>query len=141
MYEQDHLMRLAQISVFLENRPGALAPIAAALAEAGVNLRALSLADTERFGILRLIADDTDTALATLQSLGVTTKVSDVIGVEVPDRPGALAEVLALFDDTEISLRYMYAELAGRTNGALLIMKLDPADRALAILREAGLTG
>ena len=92
----DRVVLLDQISVFLENRPGSLAAAAAALADAGTNLRALSIAETERFGIARLIADDTEQALATLQQAGFTSRVSKVFGIQVPDRPGGLAHLLQI---------------------------------------------
>jgi hypothetical protein len=129
-------MILKQISIFLENKQGMLATVTRSLSEKGINIRALSLADTERFGILRIIADNTETALAALHDMGVTAKVSDVVGVEVPDRPGGLAEILSRFEDASISLEYMYAEVQGKGDNALLIMKLDPMDRALQILAE-----
>ena len=134
----DRVVLLDQISVFLENRPGSLAAAAAALAEAGTNLRALSIAETERFGIARLIADDTEQALATLQQAGFTSRVSKVFGIQVPDRPGGLAHLLQVFDG-EVNVEYMYADLKGVGSNSLLIMKLEPIDVAMEILADAGL--
>lgn len=136
--ETQHVFILQQLSVFLENQPGRLREAVAQLAAAGVNLRALSIAETERYGIMRLLADDTHKAAAALHEAGVTSVVSDVIGVEVPDRPGGLGELLSVLG-TEVSVDYMYAELQGRGDRALLIMKLDPADRALDLLHDSGL--
>ena len=132
-------MILQQVSVFLESEKGRLAPVVRHLGQRGVNLRALMLAETDRFGILRFIPDDAGRALAAVQELGNTARISEVIGVEVPDRPGALADILDLFDGTDVSVEYLYAELAGREDGALLVLKLDPADQALALLEAAGL--
>jgi hypothetical protein len=131
-------MILKQVSVFLESRRGRLAPVVKHLGERGVNLRALMLAETDRFGILRFIPDDADAALAAVQELGNTARVSEVVGVEVPDRPGALGELLAVFDDTDVSIEYLYAELAGPGDKALLVLRLDPMDRALELLAGAG---
>lgn len=132
-------MILKQVSVFLESRKGKLAPVIRHLGDRGINLRAMMLAETDRFGILRFIPEDADAALAAVQELGNTARISEVIGIEVPDRPGALADILAVFDDSEVSVEYLYAELAGRADQALLILKLDPVEQALALLQDAGL--
>jgi hypothetical protein len=139
MYEDDHVVALQQLSVFVENEPGRLEEVARVLADAGINLRALAIAETAHFGILRVIVDDTEAAIAALGTAGIVAKVTDVVGVEVPDRPGGLAEVLGVFTGTGVSIDYMYAELAGRGGRALLIMKLEPADVALRLLADAGL--
>ncbi len=131
-------MILQQVSVFLESRRGRLAPVVKHLGERGVNLRALMLAETDRFGILRFIADDPQAALAAVQELGNTARLSDVVGVEVADHPGALGDLLAVFDDTDVSIEYLYAELAGRGDKALLVLRLDPMEQALALLESAG---
>ena len=109
------------------------------LASAGVNLRALAIAETERFGIMRIIASDADAALAALASAGYTTKTTAVVGVEVPDRAGGLADLLEVFTGSGVSIEYMYAELAGRDDRALLVMKLTPREDALALLAAASL--
>lgn len=132
-------MILKQVSVFLESRRGKLALVIRHLGERGVNLRALMLAETDRFGILRFICDDPDAALAAVQELGNTTRITDVIGVEVDDRPGALADILAIFDDSEVSVEYLYAELATGGGRALLVLKLDPIELAVEMLTAAGL--
>lgn len=131
-------MLLRQISIFLENKQGRLAAVTETLSEAGVNIRALSLADTERFGILRIIADNTESALTALHTAGVTAKVSEVIGVEVPDRTGGLHEILALFEAAAVSLEYLYAQVQGRNDKAVLILKAVPAEGALTALQNAG---
>lgn len=131
-------MILQQVSVFLESRRGGLAPVVKHLGERGVNLRALMLAETDRFGILRFIADDPQAALEAAQEFGNTSRLSEVVGVEVPDRPGALGDLLATFDGSDVSIEYLYAELAGRGESALLILKLEPMDEAIALLEAAG---
>ncbi len=132
-------MILKQVSVFLESRKGKLAPVIRHLGERGINLRALMLAETDRFGILRFISDDADAALEAVQELGNTARISQVVGVEVDDRPGALADILAIFDDTEVSIEYLYAELASGGDQALLVLRLDPIEQALELLAAAGL--
>jgi hypothetical protein len=132
------MMKLRQVSVFLESKKGKLAPVLQHLAERGVNLRALMLAETDRFGILRFIADDADAALAAVQELGNTARVSEVVGIEVPDRPGGLAEIMAIFDDSEVSIEYLYAEIASAGDQALLVFKFEPVDRAVELLTAAG---
>ena len=139
MSEDDHVVALRQLSVFVENEPGRLEEVARVLADAGVNLRALAIAETAHFGILRVIADDPAPAGAALDAAGIVTKVTDVVGVEVPDRPGGLAELLGVFTGSAVSIEYMYAELSGRGDRALLIMKLEPVEDALRLLGEAGL--
>ncbi len=132
-------MILRQVSVFLESEQGRLAPVVRHLADRGVNLRALMLAETDRFGIVRFIADDAQAALAAVQELGVTARISDVFGVEVPDRPGGLAELLTTLDRAQVSVEYLYAELAEIEGRALLVLKLTPAEVAGQVLAEAGL--
>lgn len=132
-------MILQQVSVFLENEMGRLAPVVRHLGDRGVNLRALMLAETDRFGILRFIADDPDAALAAVHELGITGRISQVFGVEVPDHPGALADILAVFEGNDVNVEYVYAALAGRGESALLVLKLDPAERAAKLLESAGL--
>ena len=130
---------LRQISVFLENKQGRLCAATKTLADAGVNIRALSLADTERFGILRIIADNTQAALDALHAAGITAKVSEVLGVLVPDRAGGLAEILNHFEAADAGLDYMYAQVQGRDDRAVLIFKVSPADTAKSVLHAAGI--
>lgn len=132
-------MILRQVSVFLETGQGRLAPVVRHLAERGVNLRALMLAETDRFGIVRFIADDADAALAAVQELGVTARISEVFGIDVPDRPGGLADLLALLDHAQVSVEYLYAQLADADGRALLVLKLTPADQAAKVLAQAGI--
>lgn len=102
-------MKVEQISIFLENKSGRLADVAGVLAESGINIRALSLADTTDFGILRLIVNDTEKAKQVLKSNGFTVGKTEVIAVEVADRPGGLAEILTIVKDEGINVEYMYA--------------------------------
>lgn len=135
----DHAVELRQVSVFLENEPGRLAEVLRRLADARVNLLTMSLAETERFGIARMIVDDPDAAVAALSELGVTTQVVDVLAVEVPNRPGGLADIIELFARSGVNVRYVYAEMGGTAERAVLIMRLNPSAEALRLLVEAGI--
>ena len=131
-------MIIKQISVFMENTTGRLADITALLATAGVNLRALSIADTTDFGILRMVADRPDEALALLRKAGITARETDVIGVEVPDHPGALAGIMALFRDEGVNIEYLYASLEHKTDTAVIVIKVDDVTAGLTMLEKHG---
>jgi hypothetical protein len=132
-------MKIQQLSLFAENKPGHLAAPCRLLAGAGVDIRALSLADTQRFGILRLIVSDSAKATSLLEEAGFAVKATEVLAVEVPNRPGGLSEVLTLFDGTAINIEYMYAFPFGRGERAILIFRFDNPDAALERLRAAGI--
>ena len=132
-------MDIKQISVFLENNAGRLAEVTRVLADAGINLRAISIADTADFGILRLIVDKCDTALETLKSAGFTTRISDVVAVEIEDSPGSLARVMELFRKTNVNIEYLYASLEGNVGKAVVIFKLEDHQKGLHILKDNGI--
>ncbi len=132
-------MKIQQLSLFAENRPGHIAAPCRLLARAGVDIRALSLADTQRFGILRLIVSDSVKATQMLEEAGFAVKTTEVLAVEVPHRPGGLSEVLALFEGTTINIEYMYAFPFGRGERAILIFRFDNPDAALERLQAAGI--
>ena len=132
-------MRASQLSIFLENRPGSLAEVMEVLARAGVNIRALSLADTAEFGVLRLIADRLEAAQAALREQGFRAQVTEVVAVEVPDRPGALSRVLTAFREAGVTVEYMYAFVGRTAAGAVMVFRLSDPDRAaLAVTPELG---
>jgi hypothetical protein len=133
-------MVLNQISVFLENKAGRLADATAAIAEAGVNVRAISIADTADFGILRVIVDRPGAAVAALSAAGFTTRSADVLSLEIADRPGALAAVLKAFKESGVNIEYLYASLEKNADGAVVIFKVEDLGRGLEIARERGLT-
>lgn len=108
------------------------------LAEAGINIRTLTLADTQRFGILRLIVSDWQNAKTLLENAGYLTNVTEVVAVEVDDRPGGMARLLESIEDTEINVEYMYAFTFGREGRAALIFRFDKPDEAIDRLRAAG---
>ena len=132
-------MKAEQLSIFIENRPGRLAEVVAALAESGVNLRALSLADTLEFGVLRLITDRPEEARKALSAKGFTAQVTEVLAVEVPDKPGGLARILTAFAAADVNVEYMYAFVGQMAGGAVVIFRLDDLERGLAAIPpEAG---
>ena len=132
-------MKIHQLSLFLENRPGQMAAPCRLLAEAGINIRTLTLADTQRFGILRLIVSDWQRSRSLLEESGYLVNVTEVVAVEVADRPGGLVELLELFEGSDINIEYMYAFTFGQENRAALIFRFDKPDAAIARLRAAGL--
>jgi hypothetical protein len=127
-------MRVEQISVFLENKAGRLAEITRVLGEAGVNIRALSLADTSDFGILRLIVDDNDKAKAVLKEHGFTVGKTNVVAVEVEDRPGGLSHILGILSKENINVEYMYAFVQHTGENAVIIFRFDDIDAAVRLL-------
>ena len=131
-------MFIKQLSVFVENKPGRLHAIVDALAKSGVNLRALSVADTTDFGILRIITDDNDKAQLTLREMGVISKSTDVIAVTIDDQAVGLASVLDVVSSLGVGIEYMYAFL-GRTHGkAMMVIKTDDANAAEKALTVKG---
>ena len=131
-------MKVEQISVFIENKSGRLAEIARILGEAGINIRALSLADTSDFGILRLIVNDRETAKQVLKEKGFTVSKTEVVAIEVPDRPGGLSNILQFLDQENINVEYMYAFVERCGENAVIIFRFDETERAIQALVEKG---
>ncbi len=131
-------MIIKQISIFMENTTGRLAETTALLARAGINLRAIAIADTADFGILRMVADKPEAALKLLKEAGLTAKETDVIGVEVADHPGELARVMALFRDEGINIEYLYASLERATDKAVIMFKINDIPAGLNMLDKHG---
>ena len=129
-------MRAEQISVFLENKAGRLAEVTAILAEANVNIRALALADTSDFGVLRLIVNDNAKAVAALKSQGFTVGKTDVAAVEVEDKPGGLHRILDILNKAGINVEYMYAFVTQGENNAIMIFRFDNIDEAFKLLEK-----
>lgn len=132
-------MKTHQLSVFLENRPGALRQPCQALAHAGINILTLSLADTKDFGILHLIVREWEHAKRVLEAAGKMVKVSEVVAVEAPDRPGGLADVLAALEHGRVNIEYMYAFTFGSQGRAVFVFCFDDPNRAIDILHSAGI--
>jgi hypothetical protein len=132
------MMRVEQISVFLENKAGRLSEVTGILAEAGINIRALSLADTSDFGILRLIVNDNAKAVEVLKQHGFTVGKTDVVAVEVDDRPGGLHRILQVLYRANVNVEYMYAFVQQSGNNAVIIFRFDNLDEAVKVLAENG---
>lgn len=133
-------MLVEQIAVFLENKSGRLAEITAVLAENDVNIRALSVADTADFGILRLIVDNVEKAKAVLKENGFTVGKTTVIAVEVEDKTGGLAKVLKCIHNANINVEYMYAFVNKTGENAVLIFRFEKMEEAIAALKKDGFT-
>jgi hypothetical protein len=131
-------MKVEQISVFLDNKSGRLAEVTNILSSGGVNIRALSLADTADFGILRLIVNRTDKAREILKANGFTVGKTEVVALVVPDRPGGLAGILKILDAASINVEYMYAFVQRSGDNAIIIFRFDDPDKAIDVLTRAG---
>jgi len=132
-------MKLQQLSLFMENKPGSLRAPCEALAAAGIDLLTMSLADTSSFGILRFIVRDPERARQVLESAGMVARVSEVVTVEVENKPGGLAKVLAAIDAAGLGVEYMYDfGAASRGGKAAIIFRFEDPDAALAVLQAAG---
>jgi len=127
-------MKAEQLSIFMENVPGTLLAVVEVLAAKGINIRALSLADTMDYGVLRLIADRPREAREALREQGFTAKVTEVLAVEIPDEPGRLAALLARFAGAGINVEYMYTFVGRSAHGAIMIFRLDDLDRGLGLI-------
>jgi hypothetical protein len=130
-------MKIRQISIFLENQPGRLSALGRTLADADVNLSTLMLSETGEFGLLRIITPDADKARAVVEKAGYAVTASEVLAIQVPDKPGGLASVLSALDPHAISVEYMYA-FACRTGRAIMIIRFSDLERAADILQKAG---
>jgi hypothetical protein len=132
-------MKLQQLSLFLENKPGTLRAPCETLAAAGIDLLTVSLADTTQFGILRFIVADPEHARQVLQDAGMVVRATDVVPVEVENKPGGLARVLAAIDEAGLGVEYMYDfGAASRGGKAAIIFRFEDPDRALEALKAAG---
>lgn len=132
-------MKIRQISIFIENKVGRLKEVTDILGSSNINIRALSLADTSDFGILRMIVEDIDRAMGELRKHGIIAKESHVVAVEVPDRPGGLAKVLDILVDAGINIEYMYAFFEKPEDSALLIFRFEKTDEAIDVLLKNGI--
>ena len=131
-------MAIKQLTVFVENKQGAMVSITETLAENNVNLRALSIAETEDFGILRLIVNDEETAMKTLSEKGYLIKATDVVGVKIGDAPGKLSAALDVLDKAEINVEYLYAFMARTEKHAYVVLRVEDNAVAENALEGAG---
>jgi len=129
-------MKIQQLSLFLENKPGHLSAICRSLAEAGINIVTLSLADTQQFGILRLILRDWEQAKSVLDAAGCVVTVTEVVAAEVPDEPGGLATVLEVIEAADINLEYMYAFTYRGEGKAILVFRFEDPEAAIRVLAD-----
>jgi len=128
-------MAVTQVSVFLENRPGSLHEVVSLLGTAGVNIRALSLADTARYGILRLMVDDVKKAVRTLVKANIAATTTPVLAVEVPDRPGGLAGIVAACTEAGLNIEYLYAFVEKKARErAVVVLRIEDVRRAEKVL-------
>ncbi len=127
-------MKITQISVFLENRKGRLYDVCSLLGENDVNIRALTIAETESFGVLRIVVDKSDFAIKLLRENQFVANFTDVVAIEVSDKPGGLASVLKILADNEVNIEYMYGFVEKFTDKALLVMRFEDTDFAQQIL-------
>ena len=133
-------MEIKQISVFFENKPGRLGEVTKVLSDAKINLRAISIADTADFGILRLIVDNHDKAVEALKASGFTSRTTDVAAVEIEDKPGSLAEVMDIFKIANVNIEYLYASLEGNQGKAVVIFKLENHEKGLDLIKKNNLS-
>ena len=129
-------MVVQQISIFIENKEGRIKKAIDTLANAGVNIRALSVGDTTKYGILRLIVSDNETATKSLENDGFIVKESEVVVVAVPDKPNGLNSTLSILDDADINLEYIYAFVSSQPNEAIVAMKVEDTEKAIKVFEE-----
>ncbi|MBQ7922770.1 MAG: ACT domain-containing protein [Clostridia bacterium] len=134
-------MTIKQLSIFAENRNGALYTVTDILAKENIDIRAFSVADTQDFGVLRLIVSDTDKAKQVLAAADMIVSITDVIAVEIPDTPGGLSSILKVIYDNNVAVEYMYAFVIPHTNSkAYVVLRVPDNDAAVAVLQNAGIT-
>ena len=132
-------MKIPQVSVFLENKPGRLSEPCRILAKAGINIVTLSLADTQQFGILRLLVREWKKAKSILEQAGHVVNVTEVVAIEVPDRPGGLYEVLKVIEQCAINVEYMYAFTFRKEDKAIIVFRFEDLDAAIELLKQKGI--
>lgn len=131
-------MAIKQLTIFVENRPGTLVEITETLAKNNVNIRALSIADTQEFGILRLIVNKNEVAYSKLLELGYLVKFTDVVGVKIGDQPGKLSKALKILDEANINMEYLYAFMTRTEKHAYVVLRVPDNAAAEKALEDAG---
>ena len=132
-------MLVKQLSVFMENRPGRLSKLTHTLGKEGIDFVTLSLADTKDFGIVRFIARENERAYEVLKREGFTVGITELIGVEVDDKPNALAEVVALIEEADMNIEYLYSFVLTERSTAKILMRVNDTERAVALLEKKGI--
>lgn len=133
-------MLVKQLSVFIENKPGRLAPIIETLGKNDIDISALSLADTSEYGIIRIIVNNPDKAKEVLKELGVVVKITEVLTVAMDDTPGGLSKILDIFVKNDVNVDYMYAFVGTVTNKALMVVKVSDPALAASVLDKSGIS-
>lgn len=133
-------MYIHQISVFMENKPGNLADLTNFLAENNINMRALEVADSSDYGIVRIIVNDPFNTLTLLKDNDWICKLTHVIGVKIPNTPGSMAKIMGILAAENIGVEYVYAFLSQKTDDALLIFRVQDNDKVAALLKKNGIT-
>ncbi len=131
-------MAIKQLTIFVENKQGTVVSVTDILSKHNINIRALSIAETQDFGILRLIVNDEETAEKILADEGYLIKITEVVGVKIGDAPGKLSEALAVLDNSKINMEYLYAFMARTEKHAYVVLRVENNDAAEAALTEAG---
>ena len=131
-------MQIQQLSIFVENKSGRLAEITEILGRANVDIRAISVADTSDFGILRLIVDKPQDAVKALKEAGLTVSLTSVIAVGIDDRPGEFAKAMRILADADISVEYMYAFVSRKKDSAFVILRVDDNGKAVELMKNGG---
>ncbi|MBQ2822897.1 MAG: ACT domain-containing protein [Thermoguttaceae bacterium] len=131
-------MKIKQLSVYLQNEPGHLSNVCRILGEANIDILTLSLADTQQFGMLRLIVKDWEPAMKLLQNAGCMVKTVDVVATEIPDQPGGLAKILGIIEAANLNVEYMYAFTSHVRDKAVLVFRFNDPDAAVSLLHENG---
>lgn len=131
-------MKIHQIAIFLENRPGHIRSICHTIAEAGISITTLSLADTQQYGIMRLVIDEWERCRDVLSKAGFVVNVTEVLAVEVDDKPGGLLRILDIIGDNGINVEYMYAFTSHHGEHAIMVFRFDKPDKAISVLQAAG---
>ena len=132
-------MAVKQISIFIENKEGRIKKAINSLAQENINIRALSIADTSKYGILRLIVSDNEKAIEALERDGFVVKENEVIILSVPDEPNGLNSTLAVFDEENINLEYLYAFVSNKSDEAIVVMRLEDMEKAIDALNGSNI--
>ena len=130
-------MAIKQVSIFVENKEGRIKKAIDTLAKNNINIRALSIADTTKYGILRLIVSDNEKAIEALENDGFIVKENEVIILAVPDEPNGLNSTLAIFENQDINLEYLYAFVSSKTDEAIVVMRLENMEKAIEVLENS----
>ncbi len=132
-------MKIRQLSIFLENKKGRLFEVSDILAKNGINIRALNIAETDDFGVLRLVVDHPDNALDLLKSSGFVANTTDIVAVEIDDKPGGLSIVLKTLAQADINVEYMYGFVEKRSNNAIMVFRFESPENAIKVLKGANI--